>query len=152
MTRDPGQLPHLEATGASPAVADVLDSDAIAAVVRAAGPDTVMHQLTDLRDGSRAANAHLRTVGTRNLVDAARAAGVRRIVAQSIAWAYTAGEAPAAEDTPAAAPTCPGGCRAGGRRPGAARVGRAALRPALRPRHLVRPRRADGRAGPAPAS
>jgi nucleoside-diphosphate-sugar epimerase len=100
VTRDPGRLPHLEAAGASPAVADVLDSDAIAAVVRTAGPDTVMHQLTDLRDGSRAANAHLREVGTRNLVDAARAAGVRRIVAQSISWAYTAGDAPATENTP----------------------------------------------------
>ncbi|WIX98842.1 NAD(P)-dependent oxidoreductase [Amycolatopsis mongoliensis] len=39
-------------------------------------------------------------VGTRNLVDAAKAAGVRRIVAQSISWAYEPGDGPATEDTP----------------------------------------------------
>jgi nucleoside-diphosphate-sugar epimerase len=100
VSRDPGRLAQLEAAGATPVVADVLDADAIAAVLRDVGPDTVMHQLTDLRDGSLAANAHLREVGTRNLVDAARAAGVRRMVAQSIAWAYTAGDTPATEDTP----------------------------------------------------
>ncbi|WP_207939189.1 NAD-dependent epimerase/dehydratase family protein [Actinomadura darangshiensis] len=38
--------------------------------------------------------------GTRNLVDAALAAGVRRIVAQSIAWAYEGGPDPADESTP----------------------------------------------------
>jgi nucleoside-diphosphate-sugar epimerase len=100
VTRDPGRLPALEAAGASPAVADILDAAAIGAVVRDAAPDIVMHQLTDLRDGNRAANAHLRDAGTRNLVDAARAADARRIVAQSIAWAYVAGDAPATEDTP----------------------------------------------------
>jgi nucleoside-diphosphate-sugar epimerase len=100
MTRNADLVPGLRAAGASPAVADVLDADALAAVVRTAEPDTIMHQLTDLRDGSRAANAHLREVGTRNLVDAARAAGVRRIIAQSIAWAYVAGDRPATEDTP----------------------------------------------------
>jgi nucleoside-diphosphate-sugar epimerase len=100
VTRDPGRLPGLRAAGASPAVADVLDADAIAARVREAGPDLVMHQLTDLRDGDRAANAHLRVVGTRNLVRAARSAGVGRVVAQSIAWAYVAGTGPATEDVP----------------------------------------------------
>jgi nucleoside-diphosphate-sugar epimerase len=100
MTRNPRLLPALRAAGASPAVADVLDAAALAEVVRAAAPDTVMHQLTDLGDGSRAANARLREVGTRNLVDAARAVGVRRIIAQSIAWAYLAGDRPATEDTP----------------------------------------------------
>jgi len=46
------------------------------------------------------ANARLRVVGTRNLVDAAHAAGVRRIVAQSVAFGYEDGPFPAAEDTP----------------------------------------------------
>ena len=100
VTRDPGQRQALDAAGARPVVADVLDAAAIAAVVRDAAPDTVMHQLTDLRGGDRAANARLREVGTRNLVAAARAADVSRIVAQSIAWAYAAGNAPATEDTP----------------------------------------------------
>ena len=42
----------------------------------------------------------MRVTGTRHLVDAALAAGVRRVVAQSIAWAYAPGEVPAAEDVP----------------------------------------------------
>ena len=100
VTRNSSQVPALRAIGATPAVADVLDADALAAVLRTTAPDTVMHQLTDLRDGSRAANARLRELGTRNLVDAARAVGVRRIIAQSIAWAYVAGDRPATEDTP----------------------------------------------------
>ncbi len=60
----------------------------------------VLHQLTDLAGQDRAANARLRTIGTRNLVDAARAAGTRRIVAQSIAFGYHDGPDPATEDVP----------------------------------------------------
>jgi nucleoside-diphosphate-sugar epimerase len=59
-----------------------------------------VHQLTDLRDQNFGANSELRKTGTRHLVDAALAAGVRRVVAQSIAWAYQAGDVPAAESTP----------------------------------------------------
>src|SRR6185312_2457245 len=68
--------------------------------VRAARPDVVVHQLTDLAGGDSGANATLRIDGTRNLVAAARAAGVRRIVAQSVAWAYQPGETPAGESVP----------------------------------------------------
>jgi nucleoside-diphosphate-sugar epimerase len=60
----------------------------------------VVHQLTSLSTVDLAANARLREVGTRNLVDAALAAGVRRIVAQSIAWAYEPGADPATEKAP----------------------------------------------------
>ncbi|MFJ1763415.1 NAD-dependent epimerase/dehydratase family protein [Amycolatopsis sp. NPDC088138] len=91
---------QVEAMGATAVVGDVYDAAGLAEVVRAARPDVVVHQLTDLGAGDRAANARVRTAGTRNLVDAALAAGVRRIVAQSIAWAYEPGAAPAAEDTP----------------------------------------------------
>jgi nucleoside-diphosphate-sugar epimerase len=49
---------------------------------------------------SRARNARLRSEGTRNLVDAARAAGAKRLIAQSIAFAYTPGPAPRREDDP----------------------------------------------------
>ncbi|WP_436771301.1 NAD-dependent epimerase/dehydratase family protein [Yinghuangia sp. YIM S09857] len=88
------------AAGGSPVVGDVYDADGLAQLLRAASPDLVMHQLTDLGRGDLAANARIRTEGTRNLVGAARAAGVRRIVAQSISWAYEAGPDPAVEDTP----------------------------------------------------
>ena len=72
----------------------------LAAAVKHASPDVVMHQLTDLTAGSSAANAALRTRGTRNLMDAAHAAGVDRVISQSIAWAYSAGSEPADEGTP----------------------------------------------------
>jgi nucleoside-diphosphate-sugar epimerase len=45
-------------------------------------------------------NARLRSEGTRNLVAAALAAGARRLVAQSIAFAYAPGPEPHREDDP----------------------------------------------------
>jgi nucleoside-diphosphate-sugar epimerase len=86
--------------GAEAALADVFDADRLRQVVTAAAPEVVLHQLTDLRGGDLAANATIRQVGTRNLVDAARAAGARKIVAQSIAFVYQAGDGPADEQTP----------------------------------------------------
>jgi len=100
LTRTTAAGTRLLKAGAMPALADVYDLEALTRVVRAAAPDVVMHQLTDLGAGDLAANARIRVAGTRNLVNAARSAGVRRVVAQSIAWAYEAGEKPAAEPTP----------------------------------------------------
>jgi len=99
LTRRERAAAGLRALGAEPVVADALDRDAMLAAVGRARPDAVMHQLTDLSGGSSDANAALRIHGTRNLVDAALAAGVRRIVAQSIAWAYAPGPDPASEET-----------------------------------------------------
>jgi nucleoside-diphosphate-sugar epimerase len=82
------------------AVADVYDADRLREVVAAARPDVVVHQLTDLTSRDFAANNRIRREGTRNLVDAALAAGVRRMISQSIAWAYESGETPADESTP----------------------------------------------------
>lgn len=100
LTRSPGRAAAVRALGAQPVVVDVVEGPALTAAVRAAAPDAVMHQLTDLTGADLAANARLRVVGTRNLVDAARAAGVRRMVAQSVAFAYVDGPGPATEDTP----------------------------------------------------
>jgi nucleoside-diphosphate-sugar epimerase len=100
LTRKPERAPALRAAGAHPAVVDVRDVGALAATVRAAAPEVVVHQLTDLGAADLAANAELRERGTRHLVDAALGAGARRIVAQSIAWAYSGGDDPADEDTP----------------------------------------------------
>jgi nucleoside-diphosphate-sugar epimerase len=96
MTRSPEKVDALRAAGVEPAVCDALDREGVRAAVTAARPEAVVHQLTDLpraldpRDfeGSFAANNRLRIEGTRNLVDAARAAGARRLVAQSIAFVY----------------------------------------------------------------
>ena len=104
MTRNAASASGLHALGAEPVIADALDRERVAEVVAMARPDVVMHQLTDLSGGTSATNARLRTEGTRDLVDAALAAGVRRIVAQSIAWAYAPGSEPAEE--PTALDTC----------------------------------------------
>jgi len=69
-------------------------------------PDIIMHQLTDLAlgldpklmDEARVRNARIRSEGTKNLVAAALAGGARRIIAQSIAWAYAPGPQPYAEN------------------------------------------------------
>jgi nucleoside-diphosphate-sugar epimerase len=100
LTRTSAGAAQIEASGASAVVGDAFNAAQLRAVVCAAAPDVVMHQLTDLSAGDRVANAALRVHGTRNLVDAARAAGVARLIAQSIAWAYEPGDVPASEATP----------------------------------------------------
>ena len=76
--------------------------------VSAARPEVVIHQLTDLPYGldparmaeARVRNARIRSEGTFNLVKAALMAGTRRLIAQSIAWAYAPGAEPHREDDP----------------------------------------------------
>ncbi|ADI04734.1 putative dehydrogenase [Streptomyces bingchenggensis BCW-1] len=88
-------------------VADALDQQALLSAVSAARPEVVVHQMTALRllrdDPAEAfaLTARLRTEGTANLVAAARAAGARRLVAQSIAFAAApAGDPVLDEDAP----------------------------------------------------
>ncbi|MBD0712053.1 MULTISPECIES: NAD-dependent epimerase/dehydratase family protein [unclassified Streptomyces] len=99
-SRDPRGAAWLRDQGAEAVQVDVFDRDALADAVGAAAPEAIVHQLTALAGGSIADNARIRREGTRNLVDAAHRAGVRRIVAQSISWAYEPGDTPAAESTP----------------------------------------------------
>jgi nucleoside-diphosphate-sugar epimerase len=99
MTRSPDKLEQLCASGVEPVLADALDAAAVHAAVRDARPEAVIHQLTalpwriDPRKIERdfVLNDRLRSEGTHILVDAARAAGATRIVAQSIAFAYAPG-------------------------------------------------------------
>ena len=92
MTRSESHVDTLQALGAEPVVCDVFDARKLREVVLAFAPDLVMHQLTDLPDDAQrirengGANARLRRAGTRNLLDAAQAAGVQRFIAQSVAW------------------------------------------------------------------
>ncbi|WP_328346726.1 NAD(P)-dependent oxidoreductase [Streptomyces violaceus] len=88
-------------------VADALDRASLLPAVSAARPDVVVHQLTALRllrddpAGAFAQTARLRTEGTAHLVEAARAAGTRRLVAQSVAFAAApAGDPVLDEDAP----------------------------------------------------
>ncbi|GAB2585323.1 NAD(P)-dependent oxidoreductase [Streptomyces capparidis] len=99
-SRTTGGVEWLRAQGARGELLDVFDPPAVADVVAAAAPDVIVHQLTALSGGSPVDNARIRREGTRGLVGAAKRAGVRRIVAQSISWAYEAGDTPADESTP----------------------------------------------------
>lgn len=106
-TRSPAKTGALRAAGAEPVVVDALDREALAEAVAKAQPDVVVHQLTALggRPGFRevkrmaAATNRLRTEGTDNLLAAARAAGVGRVVAQSNAiWVERTGRPVTDED------------------------------------------------------
>jgi nucleoside-diphosphate-sugar epimerase len=105
-TRSDVKVSMLRALGVTPVVVDVFDPAALAQAVAAAQPDIVIHQLTDLSSApgtsgypaAQEANRRLRIEGTRNLMQAAKFAGVRRVVAQSIAFAYAPGEGARSED------------------------------------------------------
>ncbi|MDP9148314.1 MAG: NAD(P)-dependent oxidoreductase [Myxococcota bacterium] len=84
MTRSRADL--VRSLGAAPIVADIYDRDRTLAVVAAALPDVVVHLLTDLSARDFTANARIRRVGTRHLLDAAKAANARRIVLESISF------------------------------------------------------------------
>lgn len=107
-TRSPAKAAALRALGAAPVIVDVFDKAALVLAVQAAKPDVIIHQLTDLpdvwdpaqTDAVLESNARLRRDGTRNLMAAAEDAGVKRVVAQSIAWIYASGEGPRAESDP----------------------------------------------------
>jgi len=109
MTRSEERAQLVRDLGAQPAIADALDAEAVGAAVSAAQPEVIVHQLTalsnslDLRHFDRdfAQTNRLRTEGTDILLSAARAAGVRRFVAQSFAgWpsARTGGPVKAEDD------------------------------------------------------
>jgi nucleoside-diphosphate-sugar epimerase len=99
-TRSPEKNQLLQQMGATPVIVDVFDRAGVATTMREVRPDVVIHQLTDLSSWDLAANSRIRKEGTRNLVDAAREAGVQHFIAQSIAWAYEPGDGPADETVP----------------------------------------------------
>ena len=90
-TRTESKFDALRKLGAQPVAVDGLDGAAVGEAVAHAAPDAIVHQMTalagssDLRrfDRTFATTNALRTAGTDNLLAAARAAGVRRFVAQS---------------------------------------------------------------------
>ena len=108
MTRSPEKAAALETLGAKGVVVDVYDARALLKAMYAARPDVVIHQLTDLPDtidpktyqAAIGRNSRVRIEGTANLVAAALMSGARRIIAQSVAFAYTPGGEPHAESAP----------------------------------------------------
>jgi 2-alkyl-3-oxoalkanoate reductase len=110
LTRSAGKQAELRALGARPVVADALDRNALIAGVESAQPAAVIHQLTALpKDAPRKrsdldATNRLRIDGTRNLLDAAIRAQVRRFLVGSFALLSPRGSAdPDPNDSAAAA-------------------------------------------------
>ena len=107
-TRSAQNASALRAMGVEPVVVDVFDKEALVVSIHQAQPRVVIHQLTDLPDAlapdemaeALVRNARIREEGTRNLVAAAIAGGAKRMVAQSIAFAYAPGPMPYREDSP----------------------------------------------------
>lgn len=110
MTRFSAKASLIRAAGATPAIADALDQDAVLSAVANAAPEVVVHELTALSsfaslrrfDRELAQTNRLRTEGTHYLLKAARAAGAQRFVAQSFAgWPFAREGGPVkAEENP----------------------------------------------------
>jgi len=107
-TRSRDKAEMLRKLGAEPAVVDVYDRAAFIDAVVRAGPEVVIHQLTDLPsppnspayEAGLERNARVRVEGTRNLVDAAKKAVVERMITQSIAFVYAPGSGTPVETYP----------------------------------------------------
>lgn len=100
ITRSERNARVMENMGARVLLADVYDREAVIEAVAEARPDAVIHQLTSLSEMNFLENSRIRKEGTRNLVEAAHEAGVSRIVAQSISWAYEPSVGHASEEVP----------------------------------------------------
>jgi nucleoside-diphosphate-sugar epimerase len=93
MSRSQERAGSLADHGARGVVANVYDTQRLRRILADEKPEIVIHELTDipkkLAPGRTveqfAANRRIRLEGTRHLVEAARVAGARRIVAQSYA-------------------------------------------------------------------
>jgi nucleoside-diphosphate-sugar epimerase len=89
LARSLDRVRQLEQMGAVPVVGDVYDEVQLPRLVAESEAEVVIHQLTAF--GTKAGDPYAETVrvrieGTRNLVVAARAARVRRFIAQSISF------------------------------------------------------------------
>lgn len=111
LTRSVAKTGLIRDLGARPAVADALDAPAIASAVLESAPHAVVHALTALpargpfRVSELEATDRVRIRGTANLVEAAVAAGAKRLVAESVALLYgDTGEAAATEASAAHVP------------------------------------------------
>jgi 2-alkyl-3-oxoalkanoate reductase len=94
-TRSPAKANQLKDQGATPAIVDGLDRQAVLKAVAAAQPEVIIHQMTALTgmrsfrhfDKEFAVTNELRSTGTDYLLEAATQAGTRRFIAQSfVGW------------------------------------------------------------------
>jgi nucleoside-diphosphate-sugar epimerase len=126
-TRSTDRVDSVRGVGAEPVVVDGLDGDAVTDAVVRGQPEVVIHQMSGLSgakdfkrfDPGFAAMNRLRTQGTDHLLAGAKAAGVKRFIAQSFGnWNYErTGSGPKTEQipwTPTRRPTSPGRWRQSG--------------------------------------
>ncbi len=116
MTRSQQKADALIAQDIEAVVCDAYDTERLAHTLAAAHADQVVHALTDLPQDINtrrfeqeiASTGRLRREGTRNLLAATRAAGVQRVIAESIAFAYEPeGDWVKDEDAPLATASLP---------------------------------------------
>jgi nucleoside-diphosphate-sugar epimerase len=96
MSRSAERAAELDRARARGVVGNVLDPRGLRELLAEVRPEIVIHQVTDIpraldpgkTEAQFAANVLVRSVGTRNLVQAPRDAGARRVVAQSYAHVY----------------------------------------------------------------
>jgi nucleoside-diphosphate-sugar epimerase len=98
-SRDAGRVAALGVPGIVPAVGDAFDAEALIGAVQSFRPEVVINELTSLPNTANPfaikrgfdQTSRLRREVSKTIVTAARAAGARRIVAQSISFAYRPG-------------------------------------------------------------
>lgn len=96
MTRREDRAAAIREAGATPAVCNVFSVHDLEKALRQAEPEVVVHELTALpsrvdyrgEGDPLGPTNRLRREGTRNLIAAARAAGARRLIAESVAFLY----------------------------------------------------------------
>ncbi len=93
ITRTPAGARKLESAGVHPIVTDAMDRTALLVALNNISADVVVHELTALtkppaRHGDMTQTNLLRSEGTKNLLDAARAVGAGKFVTQSIVFGY----------------------------------------------------------------
>ena len=97
-TRSETKRNALEKIGVTPVVLDILDSEAVTRTLAQVRPEAVIHLATALpkhgptKASDMRATNELRVRGTANLLQASIAAGVKRIVAESMTFAYGFGD------------------------------------------------------------
>jgi len=108
LTRTQERAKSLAAQEIEPAIADVFDSESVKAALKSAQPEVVIEQLTALprtytresMNATAALNTRIRSEGGANVLAAAKAAGVRRFLKQSMAFWAIPGAGLADEETP----------------------------------------------------
>jgi nucleoside-diphosphate-sugar epimerase len=107
-SRSEARVAALGLPGVVPAAGDAFDPDSVLRAVQAARPEVVVNQLTNLTGSANPlavkrgfdTTSRLRREVSGRLVAAARAAGARRVVAQSISFAYRPGPGTRTESDP----------------------------------------------------